>query len=71
MNTPPIKLSEKSILQHKFLNNVGSIFTSIEALKINIDDPEFCKAMIEEMYLRKEKAYPYLEQVKELLSGEK
>jgi hypothetical protein len=58
-----------SKISHRFENEIGLFFSSIDALKANIEDHDFLKRVIEEMFVKKEKAAPFLKEVKEILGG--
>lgn len=57
-------------ISHRFENEIGLFFSSIDALKANIEDHDYLKAIIEEMFAKKEKSLSFLKEVKEVL-GEK
>jgi len=57
-------------ISHRFENEIGLFFSSIDALKANIDDHDFLKRIIEEMAVKKEKVLPFVKEVKEVLGGQ-
>lgn len=59
-----------SKISHRFENEIGLFFSSVDALKANIEDHDYLKAIIEEMFAKKEKSLSFLKEVKEIL-GEK
>lgn len=59
-----------SKISHRFENEIGLFFSSIDALKANIEDHEFLKEIIEEMFVKKEKVLPFVKEVKEFLGGQ-
>lgn len=57
-------------ISHRFENEIGLFFSSIDALKANIEDHDFLKEIIEEMFSKKEKVLPFVKEVKDVLGGQ-
>lgn len=58
-----------SELLHTIENQLGLLISSIEAMEANIDDPDYCKEVIQEIRNKKVKFATTLDELKKAIGG--